>query len=388
MSGTYDVIVVGGGVLGASTAYHCGKAGLRVLLLDKEESLSGTSGATFAWCGAHLKSPASYNLMSQRAIGLYAGLEKELEADLEYGRVGSISLLPPGEFEQWRERIKDMRAEGYALELLDAGQVHAREPETPEFYSGGLYCSIDVEVNPFLLVAAFLRSARKHGVEIRYGREVQGIDGGNGSCHVVTRHEEYRAERVVLAGGIHSAGLGEMIGCEIPVNQSRGQILVTERAPRMLYGFVGLRKSPAEGGFMLRQVRQGNVLVGFTEEAVAFDSRVTAEGMRLLADNTMAGFPALGRLQVIRVYAGIRPMPADGLPIISEIPGRPGLILTATHSGYTLAVLVGRTVADRVLGRDESGFFETYGLQRFAAQAAAPAMKPPAAAGSFGGGAP
>ncbi len=86
MNGTYDVIVVGGGVLGASTAYHCGKAGLRVLLLDKEESLSGTSGATFAWCGAHLKSPASYNLMSQRAIGLYAGLEEELEADLEYVR--------------------------------------------------------------------------------------------------------------------------------------------------------------------------------------------------------------------------------------------------------------------------------------------------------------
>jgi sarcosine oxidase subunit beta len=93
MADAYDVIVIGGGVLGASAAYHCGREGLRVLLLEKDEALSGTSGATFAWCGAHLKSPAAYNLMSQEAIGLYAGLEAELEANLEYGRVGSISLL-------------------------------------------------------------------------------------------------------------------------------------------------------------------------------------------------------------------------------------------------------------------------------------------------------
>ena len=75
-------------------------------------------------------------------------------------------------------------------------------------------------------------------------------------------------------------------------------------------------------------------------------------------------------------------MPADGLPIISEISARPGLILTVTHSGYTLSVLVGRTVAEHIVGKDQSGYFETYGLQRFTAQA------PLAAAGSFGGGRP
>ncbi|MCZ6627821.1 MAG: FAD-dependent oxidoreductase, partial [SAR324 cluster bacterium] len=150
-------------------------------------------------------------------------------------------------------------------------------------------------------------------------------------------------------------------------------------------GFLGLRRAPTEGGFMLRQVSSGNVLVGYTEEKVGFDRRVTMAGMRLLADNAMAGFPPLADLQVIRVYAGIRPMPADGLPILSELPGRPGMILIATHSGYTLSVLVGRTVANRLAGKDQSGYFETYGLSRFAHQAAA---TPLAAAGSFGGGSP
>lgn len=385
---SYDVIIIGAGVLGASTAYHCSREGLRVLVLDKDESLSGTSGATFAWCGAHLKSPVSYNLMSQAAIELYTGLEAELEADLEYGRVGSISLLMPKAYEEWAGRISDMRADGYALELLDARQVRAIEPETPAFYAGGLHCPIDVEINPFLLVPAYLRKAREQGAEICYGEEVRAIESGEAGCHVATRHRQFSAARVVLAGGIHTAGLGRLIGVELPVNQSRGQIMVTERAPKLLHGFVGLRRPPSEGGFMLRQVRSGNVMIGYTEEAVEFDRSVTTEGMRLLADNVMAGFPALGGLQAIRTYAGIRPMPADGLPIISEIPGRPGLILTVTHSGYTLSVLVGRTVAGHIAGRDESGIFATYGLQRFAQKPEAVAISAPAAAGSFGGGRP
>ncbi len=174
------------------------------------------------------------------------------------------------------------------------------------------------------------------------------------------------------------------------MRQSRGQILVTERAPRLLNGFVGLRKGPPEGGFMMRQVRSGNVLVGYTEEDVTFDRQVTPEGIALLARNAAAGLPALRPLQVIRAYAGIRPMPEDGLPILSEIPGRPGLILTVTHSGYTLSVLVGRTVARHITGKDQSGYFETYGLRRFAAEkeAAPDAPLPAAPAGSFGGGTP
>ena len=383
MAGEYDVIVIGGGVLGASTAWHCSREGLRVLLLDREEALSGTSGATFAWCGAHLKSPLSYNLMSQEAIGLYDGLEAELDAKLEYGRVGSISLLPPEDYEQWRGRIGDMRAEGYALELLDLRQVRALEPAAPDIYAGGLHCPIDVEINPFLLVAAYLRGARLNGVDIRYGHEVLGIASGGPPHTVHTRHAEFRAAHVVLTGGIHSAQLGALAGCKIPVNQSRGQILVTERAPRMLNGFLGLRRDPLEGGFMVRQVRSGNVLMGYTEEAVEFDRRVTMDGMRLLARNAVAGFPPLAPLQVIRVYAGIRPMPADGLPILSDLPGRPGLILAATHSGYTLSVLVGRTVARHIQGTDESGYFDTYSLTRFAKPEAPTPLAP---AGSFGGG--
>ena len=224
MSGSYDVIVIGGGVLGASTAYHCSKEGLHVLVLDKDESLSGTSGATFAWCGAHLKSPASYNLMSQAAIELYAGLEKELGAELEYGRVGSISLLMPRPYEQWRERIGPMRAEGYALKLLDARQVRTLEPETPEFYGGGLHCPMDVEINPFLLVPAYLRKAKELGAQVQYGREVLAIEAGDSGCHVTTRHARYRAGRVVLATGRAAARAARSPFTHADAHGTRGTI--------------------------------------------------------------------------------------------------------------------------------------------------------------------
>ena len=363
-----DVLVIGGGVLGASIAYHCACSGLSVTVLDRAEPLAGASGATFAWVGAHLKQPAAYNRHSQQAIALYDGLERALEADLELERVGSLILLEDDEaFERATAQLPELKGQGFALHLLDAKQVCQKEPLVPpDSFRGAWHCPLDLEVNPFKLVSAYLHKAAALGAQLVNNTEISGFGRQAGRlAYAVTPKGEYHAERIVLAAGIHTADIGRLLDLSIPIGQSRGQILVTEKSPRRLHGFLASLTPPQQGGFMMRQVRSGNILLGYTSETVDFDSRVTPEGLGAVASNTLAAFPCLADLSVIRAYAGIRPMPADGLPILSEVAACPGLIVAATHSGYTLSVLIGQTAANYIVGTGGGELFRTYALERF-----------------------
>ncbi len=366
----YDVIVIGGGVLGASVAYHCAKDGLTVLVLEKNEPLCLTSGATYAWLGSHLKMPASYNRLNRDGIAMYAGLEKELESDLEYSEIGSIFLMrTEREFEEARQRITELNAEGFPLELLDGKAVLRREPLLPALYSGGYLCPIDIEVNPFKTVAAYLRKARELGAELRFQTEVTSLGSGGGDTRTVVAGERsFETRHVVSATGIFTPAIAAMVGAEVPMVQSRGQILVTEKSEKRLNGFVACLGDPGRGGFMLKQVSSGNFLFGYTQEPVSFDDSVTYDGFTSIARTLADSVPALRSLAILRSYGGIRPIPSDALPIISEAPGQPGLILLVMHSGFTLSVLVGRAVAARLAGREDSPLFTEFSLERFAGQ--------------------
>ena len=367
---TYDVIVIGAGVLGASVAYHCAKEGLAVLVLEKNEPLCLTSGATFAWLGSHLKMPPSYNRLSREGIAMYAGLEQELESDLEYSQIGSIFMMrTEQEYEEARQRIKEWQAEGLPLELIDGKEVLRREPLLPPFYSGGYLCPVDIEVNPFKTVAAYLRKARELGAELRYHCEVTSLgSGGGGKRTVVAGEHSFEGRTVVSGTGIFTPAIAAMVEVEVPMIQSRGQILVTEKSEQRLNGFVACLGDPGAGGFMMKQVKAGNFMFGYTQEPVHFDNSVTYEGFTGIARTLAASVPALRSLVILRSYGGIRPMPRDTLPIISEVPGQPGLILLIMHSGFTLSVLVGRAVAARVTGKEDSPLFTEFGLERFAGQ--------------------
>jgi sarcosine oxidase subunit beta len=201
---------------------------------------------------------------------------------------------------------------------------------------------------------------------VRFGTEVTGVELAAGAVRAVVAGEErFEATAVVIAAGIHTPRIGRLAGVEVPVNQSRGQILVTERTEKRLRGFLNCRGTPEAGGFMVRQARPGNFLLGYTEEPVVGDNRATYEGVTGIGRVIARTFPALRDLQVLRTYAGIRPLPPDGLPILSEVPGRAGLIVAVMHSGYTLGAMVGRTVAAHLAGTDRSACFRDFSLARF-----------------------
>jgi sarcosine oxidase subunit beta len=362
-----DLVVVGGGVIGASVAYHSARKGLRTVVLERGEPLGGTTGATFAWLGAHFKKPARYNLLSQEAIALYAGLEAELEADLEYAALGSVILVrSEAEMDRWRQEIDGLREQGFRLEVWDGARLRGHEPIVPASFAGGIHCPVDVEVNPFRLVTAYLAAARRLGAEVHHGIRVTGLEREAGRVSaVVTEHGTWRAGRVVCAAGIDSDRIGGMLGMEVPIVKVKGQVLVSERRPRMVNSFLALTTAVEDGGFMLKQVRSGNLVIGYTQEDGIADHASTWQGIVSVGRNAVSGLPALRDVNVIRAFAGVRVVPRDSLPIISEVPGWPGVVVLAMHSGLTLSVLVGRVVAGHLTGEDRGALFQEFGLARF-----------------------
>ena len=224
-------------------------------------------------------------------------------------------------------------------------------------------------MNPFNTVAAYLRKARELGAKLRFQSEVTSLGSGSGGTRTVVAGEHaFEARHVVSATGIFTPAIAAMVGVEVPMMQSRGQILVTEKSERRLNGFVACLGDPGQGGFMLKQVSSGNFMFGYTQEPISFDNSVTYDGFTSVARTLADSVPALRSMTIIRSYGGIRPIPQDALPIISEVPGQPGLILLVMHSGFTLSVLVGRAVAARLAGREDSPLFTEYGLERFTGQ--------------------
>jgi glycine/D-amino acid oxidase-like deaminating enzyme len=364
----FDLVVVGGGVIGSSVAYHCAARGQRVLLLEQGEPLTGTTGATFAWLGAHLKKPASYNRLSQQAIACYEGLETALQADVEYARLGSVLLVRgEDELERWRGELAAYREQGFRLELWEGARLRQHEPVVPPSFAGALHCPVDVEVNPFRLVQGYLSAARRLGAQVRFGVRVTGFERAAGAVTgVVTSAGRFAARQVVCAVGIDADRMGALLGVEVPILRVKGQVLVTERWPRTLNGFLAYTMPVEQGGFMVKQVRAGNFVLGYTQEQDVDDRDSTWDGVTTVARNVARGLPALGSVNVIRAFAGVRVVPKDSLPIISEVEGWAGVVMLAMHSGLTLSVLVGRTVAEHFGGEDRSAVFREYGLARFA----------------------
>ncbi|OGK80987.1 MAG: hypothetical protein A2X52_09325 [Candidatus Rokubacteria bacterium GWC2_70_16] len=145
--------------------------------------------------------------------------------------------------------------------------------------------------------------------------------------------------------------LERLVGLDVPVRPQRGQILVTEALPPLL-------RHPSVPA---RQARSGTLLLGATHEEEGFDAGSTAAGICRVAASTRRYFPFLARVAVLRAWGALRPLSPDGLPILEQPAGWPGLFLVTSHSGITLCPAVGRAVAEWVrVGHRPSGlpFFD------------------------------
>jgi sarcosine oxidase subunit beta len=360
----YDVAVIGGGVLGNFIAYDLAREGLDTCLLEKGYTAAGTSGATHAWIYVSTKTPGHYGQFSYASSLRYEALAAEHDVDFQYERSGGLSIVwTPEAMEKARKVVAEQNAAGITCELLTPEEVAEREPiVSPRSILGAIYGPLDGCVNPFNVMYHMNRLALEAGTDFRPYSAVTNVERDASGFRIATATGEVRAERIVIAAGVWSREIAKMLGFRIPLNPSRGQVLVSESMPPTVRHILA-------NGSIRQLIERGIILFGRVMETDQLENVTTYEGLQYALKDVLALAPAMADVRVVRSYAGIRPKPFDGLPILGEVPDHPGVYTAVTHSGVTLGPIIGQSLAELLSGRPTSHDIEPYGWGRIGATA-------------------
>ena len=381
---TSDVVVIGGGVIGTSIAYHLARRKVRVTLIEKGDLAAGSSGACDGLVLLQSKRPGIHLRLALESKTHFETLRDRLPYPIEYHGCGGMVLIEsPEEFDVMRRYIRDQQASGLDVALLVAAATRELEPELSEAVIGAAYSPMDGQVNPLALTHGLALGARQFGATIRTHTSVTGIEiEGNRIRGVVTRREKISTACVVNAAGAYAPRIGEMAGVAVPIRPRRGQILVTEPTAPLIHHcmisarYIAAKYNPdlardAGDGISMEQTESGNLLLGSTREFVDFDRRNTPEGLHGIARKTARILPGLTRLNIIRAFAGLRPYTPDGLPIMGAVDGLDGFFIAAGHEGDGIALspITGALMAQLIVDGKTELPLEAFRLERFEAQA-------------------
>ncbi|WFU44208.1 FAD-dependent oxidoreductase [Bradyrhizobium sp. CB82] len=369
----YDVAVVGGGLLGSAIAWGLGRLGKRVAVLDEGDIAKRASRANFAlvWVQSKGLGMPAYTVWTVRASQAWPGLAAELKdqtgLDVCLQQNGGFHLtLGEDEYEQRTQLVTRMHnqvgAADYRMEMLRASEVRKMLPLIGPEVSGGSFCPFDGHVNSLRTFRAFHTGFKAFGVGYFPERPVSAITRSGGGFRLMTPQGEIRAHKVVLAAGNANQTLAPMVGLFAPMGPTRGQIVVTERTMPFL-------PHPLT---TIRQTDEGTVMIGDSKEDELDDRALKHPISAVMADRALRMFPHLGRLNVVRSWAGIRVMPQDGFPIYDQSETHPGAFVACCHSGVTLAsnhaFEIARMVASGALEPELVGAFSA---RRFGSEGAA-----------------
>jgi glycine/D-amino acid oxidase-like deaminating enzyme len=369
MRNSYDIVVVGGGLLGSAIAWGLGRMGQKVCVLDEGDIAKRASRANFAlvWVQSKGLGMPAYTGWTMQASDSWPKLAAELREqtglDVCFQRNGGFHLtLGEEELEQRSVLLKRLHnqpgAVDYKMEILGREQVAKMLPHIGPEVSGGSFCPYDGHVNSLRTFRALHTGMAKFGVDYRPEHPVSDIKYVQGEFRLTSAKGEIRAGKIVLAAGNANQTLAPMVGLEAPMGPTRGQIVVTERTMPFL-------PHPLT---TVRQTDEGTVMIGDSKEDLLDDAVLNLPISSVMADRAQRMFPLLGRLNVVRSWSGIRVMPKDGFPIYDQSETCPGAFVTCCHSGVTLAsnhaFEIAPMVAAGALDKNKLGAFSAKRFQQ------------------------
>ena len=375
-----DVVVIGGGLIGTSITYYLSRLGVRVILLEKEGIASGSSSGCEGGIFLQTKKPNIYLKLALRSAKRFDALEEELDFKLEYiKRGGMLIIRNEEELKVMKSRLRKQREAGLEVTLLDKKQAKEVEPELSDKILGATFSAMDGRINPMYLCYAFTKAAQRFGANIFTHTKVIGIKKKKRRIVAVkTINGDIFTEIVVNAAGVYAPEIGKMVNLNIPIKPRRGQLLVTEILPQIVYSqvtdakYIALKYNPKiaekEGGAAtIHPIQDGNILIGSTREFVGYDTRNTFEGINILARNAINLIPRLKDVNIIRTYAGLRPYTADGFPILGKVKEVVGFIMAAGHEGDGIALspITGELIAELIVYGYTTFSLEEFKLERF-----------------------
>lgn len=355
-STAYDAVVIGGGVMGCSTALHLAQGGMRVALVDRGPLCREASGVNAGTLTLHM-TRAALVPYAMRAWQMWMDAEKWLGMGVLATHVPGLTLaFTEAECELVELRAKARREYGAPIEVISAARAREIEPGVhPGLLKAG-YCDIDGFASAYLTGRAFRHALTVAGVDVIENTPVEGIDSGDAG-HVIrlggaASWPTLQARRVVLAGGVWIENMLAWLGVPIPIKVLINQLIITERVRPVMRTVL----SVANGLLSLKQFANGTVLIGGGWQGDGDRERggVEARPQNLVGNMRLAAYavPALAEARIARIWLGLEAETADAMPIIGDVPGVPqAYVVGSAHSGYTSGPFMGRIMAQHILGQ-------------------------------------
>jgi len=367
MKKSYDVVIIGGGIIGCSVAFELAKRGRKDVLIIEQEYL--TSGAT-GRCGAGIRQQWGSVLNATLAVEsthIFENLEEYTEYGYNCGlNQGGYLLVAytEKEWEQFHKNLEVQHALGiksFAVDLDGAKEI------VPHINTEGMYGACfnakDGHADPFHCTFAYAKGAQRLGVDIETYTTVTGLKVENGRIHTVqTTKGDVTAQVVINCTGGHAAKMAALINEELPIFPERHQILISEPIAHIMDPMV----MSFHRHFYVQQTPHGSVIMGIGDpaEPVSFNIRSSWQYLEFNAHLVTQTLPAFRNLRVVRQWAGLYDMSPDRNPIINEAKEAEGFITIAGFSGhgFMVAPRTAILVANHLTGQED-----TIDIKRFSA---------------------
>ena len=353
MEKTAGVVIVGGGIIGASIAFHLALKGAKgVVLLEK--GMLGEGSTAKCVGGIRTQFSTEINIrFSLESLKTWDHFGEITGVELGSKKVGYLFLATTNE--EWaifQANARLQRTFHIPVELLAPEEIHHRWPYLKvDDLQGGTFCPWDGYAGPYEVLSGFIKIARKGGVKIYEGVEVQQIFQANGKVTGVrTSAGDVCAPIVINAAGPYAEKVGKMAGVEVPVKPFRRQIFFTGPFP-WIADPIPLVIDFHRGWYFRREGR-GLLLSGPKDAFPSFNTHVDYDAMVEVAENSTYRVPLMEKAEITRGWAGSYEISPDNHAILGEAPGLTGFFLANGFSGHGFqhSPVVGRIMADRVLG--------------------------------------
>ena len=320
MKKSAEVVIIGGGISGLSTAYNLAHMGCKdVVLLEKNSLYSGSTGR----CAAGVRQQFGLEMNCRLAKGACEILENlnellDYEGDIEFKQGGYLWLLNTDEeVEVYKKSVQLQNSLGIESRLITVEEALKIVPYlNPEEIKACTFHQKDGHANPFQVSQAYAEAAKRLGVEINTSTEVIDIRVKNNCIvEVITDKGRIATNKVLNAAGAFAKDIGRMVGVELPLKPERHQILATEPVEPLLSPMV------ISTEFSCQQEPQGSFLMAYGDpsEPERKDIYSSWEFMEEMAKRICKILPILSNIKVVRQWAGSYTMTPDVAPILGSV---------------------------------------------------------------------
>lgn len=377
MSNSYDVIIIGGGFLGLSSAYELARKGNRVLLLESGDIGSGTSASCSGRaqvCEGHLD-PLNIRMIVD-GLDRFNGLEDELGMSFDWRKIGLFLIIRTQDsWNHWKERETILTSSGIPTQVIDRVALQAAEPYMNTSGLLGAVYTIEGMLNPLKFSLAYADAARRSGAVIKGNSRVIGFETIHGRITAVnTKDQTYFCDKVAVMTGAWVPEITRMVNVDLPIRHSHAEAIVTEPIPKMIFNNVeisdfyetihGKQRAVAIG---VHPDLHGSIDIS---EAVtktdSFHKHVSAWGITSLSRELINLYPFLNQARVVRSWGRPTCFTPDEEPIIGWLPQIDNMYVAASLvETITVVPLLSEWMANMIQGQNPPFSLEQFSPNRF-----------------------